>query len=99
MVLKNDIEVAQFQSNAPQYLPISEELWKALARLPSVYDYSSYRKVLERFGTHYMSGGNLGGSFKVVARIDEETEKYMGEKSIGRLTDLDQHLTVYLLYI
>uniref|UniRef100_A0A7N6A733 Complement component C7 n=1 Tax=Anabas testudineus TaxID=64144 RepID=A0A7N6A733_ANATE len=64
LILKNDIEVAQFQSNAPQYLPMSEELWKALARLPSVYDYSAYRKVLERFGTHYVSEGNLGGSFK-----------------------------------
>lgn len=86
MILKNDIEVAQFQSNAPQYLPMSEELWKALARLPSVYDYSAYRKVLERFGTHYVSEGNLGGSFKVVARVDEETEKRMGEESVSSLT-------------
>ncbi|GLD54129.1 complement component C7-like protein, partial [Lates japonicus] len=45
LVLKNDIEVAQFQSNSPQYLPISEEFWKALAKLPSVYDYSAYRKL------------------------------------------------------
>uniref|UniRef100_A0A3Q1IVF6 Complement component C7 n=1 Tax=Anabas testudineus TaxID=64144 RepID=A0A3Q1IVF6_ANATE len=81
LILKNDIEVAQFQSNAPQYLPMSEELWKALARLPSVYDYSAYRKVLERFGTHYVSEGNLGGSFKVVARVDEETEKRMVSES------------------
>lgn len=81
MVLKNDIEVAQFQSNSPQYLPISEELWKELAKLPSVYDYAAYRNVLERFGTHYLSEGNLGGSFKVVAKIDEETERQMGEHS------------------
>lgn len=82
LVLKNDIEVAQFQSNSPQYLPISEELWKALVKLPAVYDYAAYRKVLERFGTHYLSEGSLGGSFKVVARIDEETEKQMCEDSL-----------------
>lgn len=81
LVLKNDIEVAQFQSNSAQYLPISEELWKALVKLPSVYNYAAYRKVLERFGTHYLSEGNLGGSFKVLARIDEETEKYMLRES------------------
>ncbi|KAG8011923.1 Complement component C7 [Nibea albiflora] len=75
LVLKNDIEVAQFQSNSPEYLPISEEFWKALAKLPSVYDYAAYRKVLEMYGTHYLSEGSLGGSFKVVARIDKESEK------------------------
>uniref|UniRef100_A0A3Q3K8P3 Complement component C7 n=2 Tax=Monopterus albus TaxID=43700 RepID=A0A3Q3K8P3_MONAL len=77
LVLKNDIEVAQFQSNSPQYLPISEELWKALDKLPSVYDYSAYRKVLERFGTHYLSEGSLGGFLKIISWIDEETEKWM----------------------
>lgn len=81
LVLKNDIEVAQFQSTSPQYLPISEEFWKALAKLPSVYDYAAYRKVLEKFGTHYLSEGNLGGSFKVVAKVDEETERRTGEDS------------------
>ncbi|XP_044052033.1 complement component C7 isoform X2 [Siniperca chuatsi] len=77
LVLKNDIEVAQFQSNSPQYLPISEELWKALAKLPSVYNYAAYRKVLERFGTHYLSEGTLGGSLKIVASIDDETERHL----------------------
>ncbi|XP_071401707.1 complement component C7 [Centroberyx affinis] len=76
LILKNDIEVAQFQNNAPQYLSISEELWKALAKLPAVYDYAAYRKVLERFGTHYLSEGSLGGSFKVVASISRETIKH-----------------------
>uniref|UniRef100_A0A8C9WWW1 Complement component C7 n=1 Tax=Sander lucioperca TaxID=283035 RepID=A0A8C9WWW1_SANLU len=81
LVLKNDIEVAQFQSNSHQYLPLSEVFWKALVNLPSVYDYASYRKVLERFGTHYLSEGSLGGSFKIIAKIDEETERTMGGHS------------------
>lgn len=75
-MLKNNIEVAQFQSNSPKYLPIAEEFWKALAKLPVVYDYSAYRKVLERFGTHYISEGSLGGFFKAIISIDEETQKY-----------------------
>ncbi|KAK5871044.1 hypothetical protein PBY51_003946 [Eleginops maclovinus] len=81
LVLKSDIEVAQFQSNSPQYIPLSEEFWKTLVKLPSVYDYAAYRKVLERFGTHYLSAGSLGGSFKVIAKIDEETEKRMVSQS------------------
>ncbi|XP_035514577.1 complement component C7 [Morone saxatilis] len=77
LVLNNDIEIAQFQSNSPQYIPISEEFWKALVKLPSVYNYAAYKKVLERFGTHYLSEGSLGGSLKIVAKIDQETEKHM----------------------
>lgn len=71
--------MGQFQSNSPQYLPVAEELWKALVKLPAVYDYAAYRAVLERFGTHYLSEGSLGGSFKVVAKIDEATQRYVGE--------------------
>lgn len=79
MVLENEIEVAQFQSSSYQYLPVSESLWKALVNLPSVYSYGAYRKVLERFGTHYVSEGSLGGSLKMVVKLDEETEKHMSE--------------------
>lgn len=79
MVLRNNIEVGQFQSNSPRYLPISEEFWKALAKLPAVYNYAAYREILQRFGTHYLAGGTLGGSFSVVASIDEETQRYMSE--------------------
>lgn len=81
LVLKNDIEVAQFQSTSPQYLPISEEFWKALAKLPAVYDYAAYRTLLLRFGTHYLSEGTLGGSFKVVAMIDQSTQNEMARES------------------
>ncbi|XP_033474866.2 complement component C7 [Epinephelus lanceolatus] len=81
VVLQSEIEVAQFQSNSHQYLPISEEFWKALVKLPSVYDYDAYRKVLETFGTHYLSEGSLGGSFKLIAKIDEETERWFESES------------------
>jgi len=36
LVLKSYIEVATFQTDAPQYVPISELFWKALSRLPVV---------------------------------------------------------------
>uniref|UniRef100_A0A669CNY5 Complement component C7 n=1 Tax=Oreochromis niloticus TaxID=8128 RepID=A0A669CNY5_ORENI len=95
LVLKNDIEVAQFQTNAPRYIPISEAFWKALVELPSVYDYSAYRKILERFGTHYLSAGSLGGSFKVIATIDEETENNM----VGHSTQCFKVLNNKPLYV
>ncbi|KAF3695670.1 Complement component C7 Precursor [Channa argus] len=97
LVLKNDIEVAHFQNNAPQYLPVSEELWNALAKLPSVYDYSAYRKILERFGTHYLSEGSLGGSFKLVARIDEETGSHMYTET-EKYEECDRTIRWFLIF-
>ncbi|KAM8759671.1 complement component C7 [Acanthopagrus schlegelii] len=98
LVLKNEIEVAQFQSNSPQYLPIAEEFWKALVKLPSVYYYAAYRSVLERFGTHYPAEGTLGGSFKAVARIDQETERQITtESSQHNECERVQH-TIFLLF-
>ncbi|KAI3372037.1 hypothetical protein L3Q82_006906 [Scortum barcoo] len=82
LVLKNNIEVAQFQSNAPQYLQISEEFWKALAKLPSVYDYAAYRKVLERFGTHYLSEGSLGGELEIMVKFDMESRSRFVKASV-----------------
>uniref|UniRef100_A0A673ZGR3 Complement component C7 n=1 Tax=Salmo trutta TaxID=8032 RepID=A0A673ZGR3_SALTR len=70
----NDVEVAQFQNNAPGYLSLSEEFWKVLATLPTVYDYATYRMVVERFGTHYLSEGTLGGYFH--ALLTKVTWKY-----------------------
>lgn len=81
LVLDNYVEVGQFQSTAPQYIPISEVFWRALAKLPAVYDYAAYRALLERFGTHYISEGNLGGSLSIISVIDEEMEKMTTSES------------------
>uniref|UniRef100_A0A8C8DCZ5 Complement component C7 n=1 Tax=Oncorhynchus tshawytscha TaxID=74940 RepID=A0A8C8DCZ5_ONCTS len=79
LVVKNNVEVAQFQNHASGYLSLSEEFWKVLATLPTVYDYATYRMVVERFGTHYLSEGTLGGYFQALLSIDQETATQMGE--------------------
>uniref|UniRef100_A0A8C7TGD9 Complement component C7 n=1 Tax=Oncorhynchus mykiss TaxID=8022 RepID=A0A8C7TGD9_ONCMY len=76
LVVKNNVEVAQFQNQAPGYLSLSEEFWKVLSTLPTVYDYATYRMVVERFGTHYLSEGTLGGYFQALLSIDQETTKH-----------------------
>lgn len=70
--MKSDVEVAQFQNQAPEYLPLSEEFWKALRSLPVAYDYAAYYKVLERFGTHYISEGTLGGQFNLFMAASQD---------------------------
>ena len=83
LVLKSNIEVGTFQNQAPQYIPISEAFWKALSGLPAVYDYTAYRAVVERFGTHYRSEGSLGGSFKAFMYVSQDRVTENGEEPRG----------------
>ncbi|XP_048022830.1 complement component 7b isoform X2 [Megalobrama amblycephala] len=80
LIIRNEVEVAQFQNNAPEYLPLSEDFWKDLSALPSTYDPSAYRLFIQRYGTHYMEEGSLGGYFGSL-----ETLKLNGR------TDIDFH--------
>lgn len=80
--ISSDVEVAQVQNQSPQYIPISEEFWRALYTLPVVYDYATYRPVLERFGTHYVSEGTLGGQFRALLYFSRDFIESKSEKLI-----------------
>ncbi|XP_070706772.1 complement component 7b [Pempheris klunzingeri] len=72
LILKNKVELAQFQNSAPQYLTLSEGFWKALSSLPFTYDYSAYRQLLQTYGTHYLSEGSLGGEYQALLELDHQ---------------------------
>ncbi|XP_034047519.1 complement component C7 [Thalassophryne amazonica] len=72
IILKNKVELAQFQNTAPQYLTLAEGFWKALSSLPLTYDYSAYRQLLQTYGTHYLSEGSLGGEYQALLQIDHQ---------------------------
>ncbi|XP_076859381.1 complement component C7 [Brachyhypopomus gauderio] len=72
--ITSKIDVAQFQNQPPEYLPLSEAFWKVLSSLPVVYDYAAYRSVLESFGTHYLAEGTLGGRFHALLYLSQELE-------------------------
>lgn len=73
------MEVAQFQNSVPQYLPLSEEFWRALTRLPVAYEPSAYRALVERFGTHFMSEGSLGGQFEFLMELESNSFQELSE--------------------
>ncbi|MCJ8734563.1 hypothetical protein PDJAM_G00236740 [Pangasius djambal] len=70
--ISSDVEVARVQNQPPQYLPVSEDFWPALTSLPVMYDFSAYRQLLERFGTHYVSEGRLGGRFRALLFLSRD---------------------------
>ncbi|KAE8284817.1 Complement component C7 Precursor [Larimichthys crocea] len=73
IILKNKVELAQFQNSAPQYLTLSQGFWKALTSLPFTYDYSAYRQLFQTYGTHYLSEGSLGGEYQALLELDRDS--------------------------
>uniref|UniRef100_A0A3B4ATH6 Complement component C7 n=1 Tax=Periophthalmus magnuspinnatus TaxID=409849 RepID=A0A3B4ATH6_9GOBI len=82
LILKNDIELASFQASSPEYIPLAEEFWKALSKLPTVYNYAAYRAIITRFGTHYFSEGTIGGSLNVFVRLDSDVRTHKVEERL-----------------
>ncbi|KAM7393266.1 hypothetical protein PAMA_008087 [Pampus argenteus] len=82
IILKNKVELAQFQNSAPQYLTLSEGFWKALSSLPFTYDYSAYRQLLQTYGTHYLSEGSLGGEYQAWLELDQQKLESSGITNI-----------------
>lgn len=72
IILKNKVELAQFQNSAPQYLTLAEGFWKALSSLPVTYDYSVYRQLFQTYGTHYLSEGSLGGEYQALLEFNQQ---------------------------
>ncbi|XP_044030059.1 complement component 7b isoform X3 [Siniperca chuatsi] len=72
IILKNKVELAQFQNTAPQYLTLAEGFWKALSSLPLTYDYSAYQRLFQTYGTHYLSEGSLGGEYQALLELDRQ---------------------------
>lgn len=72
IVLKNKVELAQFQNTAPEHLTLAEGFWKALSSLPVTYNYSAYRRLFQTYGTHYLSEGSLGGQYQALLELKEE---------------------------
>ncbi|XP_006889645.1 PREDICTED: complement component C7 [Elephantulus edwardii] len=72
LIIQNTVEVAQFINNNPDFLHLAEPFWKELSYLPAFYDYSAYRKLIDKYGTHYLQSGSLGGEYKVLFYLDSE---------------------------
>lgn len=78
LVVKNSVEVAQFINNNPEFLQLAEPFWKELSHLPTPYDYSAYRQLIDQYGTHYLQSGSLGGEYRVLFYLDSGNVKHSG---------------------
>ncbi|KAG9461612.1 hypothetical protein GDO78_016257, partial [Eleutherodactylus coqui] len=82
LVIRNHVEVAQFINSNPEHLILAEPFWRELVNLPSVYDYTAYRKLIDRYGTHFLQSGSLGGEYEFRFYLDsQKVTQYDGSKT------------------
>ncbi|KAM6188186.1 LOW QUALITY PROTEIN: complement component C7-like [Sarcoramphus papa] len=89
MVVENSVEVAQLINNHPDFLTLAEPFWKELDNLPVIYEYNTYQRLIEHFGTHFIHSGSLGGHYKVIFYMDTDKMKAEGMS----ITDIYQCTT------
>ncbi|XP_063151784.1 complement component C7 [Candoia aspera] len=78
MVIENSVEVAQFLNNQPTFLNLAEPFWKDLSNLPFFYEYNTYHRLIERYGTHFLHSGSLGGSYKAIFHVSTNSVNAKG---------------------
>ncbi|CAH2296425.1 complement component C6 [Pelobates cultripes] len=57
---------------------LSDVFLKALNNLPLEYNYPLYSRIFDDFGTHYVTGGTLGGSYDLLYQFSSEDMKSSG---------------------
>uniref|UniRef100_A0A8C5LVR6 Complement C6 n=1 Tax=Leptobrachium leishanense TaxID=445787 RepID=A0A8C5LVR6_9ANUR len=72
------ISVSKFTMKKKNDLWISDVFLKALNHLPLEYNYPLYSRIFDDFGTHYVTGGSLGGSYDLLYQFSTEDLKTSG---------------------
>ncbi|KAM4708610.1 complement component C6-like [Discoglossus pictus] len=71
------ISVSNFTMKSKD-LRISDVFASALTSLPLEYNYPLYSRIFDNFGTHYVSGGLMGGSYDLLYQYSSEDLKTSG---------------------
>ncbi|KAM4708611.1 complement component C6 [Discoglossus pictus] len=75
--INKEVSVSSFKMK-PKDLWISDVFLKALNSLPLEYNYPLYSRIFDNFGTHYVSGGLMGGSYDLLYQYSSEDLKTSG---------------------
>ncbi|KAI4892232.1 hypothetical protein NFI96_028211, partial [Prochilodus magdalenae] len=66
---KHVVECSFYRYKIESSPPLHHEFLQALKSLPSYYNPHAYQSIIDRYGTHYMTGVKLGGKMKAVTAI------------------------------
>ncbi|XP_051526329.1 perforin-1-like isoform X6 [Myxocyprinus asiaticus] len=66
---KHEVGCNFYRYGLSQKPPLHDEFLEAVKSLPSSYDPSAYRSLINRYGTHYIARVKLGGKMKAITAI------------------------------
>ncbi|XP_026169402.1 complement component C8 alpha chain [Mastacembelus armatus] len=103
--LWSKVQTAHFKMRTNK-LMLHEDFYISLMELPEQYDFGTYSRFFNTFGTHYVTEGVMGGTLEYVAVINKTSmaeSKIEGEQAgwciggaIGLTSPLDNYVTVGL---
>lgn len=74
----SSVQTAQFKMRSRD-LVLEEEMLQSLMDLPEEYDFGSYSHFLNKYGTHHVTHGSMGGTVEHVAIVDKEAMRRAGQ--------------------
>ncbi|XP_015462718.3 perforin-1-like [Astyanax mexicanus] len=66
---KHDVTCSFYSYKITSSPPLHREFLRAVRSLPRKYNSASYQAIIDKFGTHYTTGVDLGGRMKAVTAI------------------------------
>lgn len=60
---------------------LDEDVLLSLQDLPDSYDYGTYAKFINDYGTHFMTAGTMGGVFEYILVINKEEMRRKGQEN------------------
>ncbi|XP_030631603.1 complement component C8 alpha chain isoform X2 [Chanos chanos] len=77
--LVSTVQTAQFKMRSSD-LMLHDEFYQSLMDLPEQYDFGSYARFINQYGTHYITQGTMGGQLEYILVVNK---KKMGESNIN----------------
>ncbi|XP_061587279.1 complement component C8 alpha chain [Cololabis saira] len=74
----SQVQTAQFKMRSNQ-LMLHEDFYVALMELPELYEFGTYSRFLDTFGTHYVTEGTMGGTLEYIYVLNKRA---MAESNI-----------------
>ncbi|XP_076872927.1 complement component C8 alpha chain [Brachyhypopomus gauderio] len=72
--LVSKVETAQFKMRSRD-LMLHEDMLQSLLELPEHYNFGSYARFLNEYGTHYITDGTMGGLLEYIVLVNKEAMK------------------------
>lgn len=82
--LWSKIQTAHFKMRMDK-LMLHEDFYISLMELPEQYDFGMYSSFFNTFGTHYVTGGTMGGTLEYVVVVNKTL---MARSSTVKLSNL-----------